>query len=48
MSVYLVALLIFWTAVIAGLVALIRRVQEGHDPKPVNRRNGRPGHTKAA
>jgi hypothetical protein len=39
-SVYLAALLIVWTAVIAGLVALIRRLDKGHDPSPVSRSDG--------
>jgi hypothetical protein len=47
-SVYLVAVLIFWTAVIAGLLAVIRRFDAGHDPAPVSGQRGRPKQRKAA
>lgn len=46
-SVYLAALLIAWTAVIAGFLALLRRLDEGHDHSPVSRSDG-PEERKAA
>jgi hypothetical protein len=48
MSVYLVAVLILWTAVIAGILALIRRFDTGHDPAPVGRQGGQPKERRAA
>ena len=47
-SVYLVGFVIAWTAVIAGLLALIRRFGWGPDPAPVSRYEDRPGQRKVA
>lgn len=47
-SVYLAALLILWTAVIAGVLALIGRLDKGHNPAPVGRSGRQPGQRKAA
>lgn len=48
MSVYLVAVMIVWTAVIAGILLLVRRFAAGHRPAPADHDEPRPDEGRAA